>query len=1116
MDRIARADPWLAQQLRSLLDADRAATSKSLHRFEHAAASMRSSIEAAPIATIASPPASIGNYTILRRLGVGGFGVVYLGEQSQPVRRQAAIKVVRPGFDSAQVLTRFEVEKQSLELLTHPNIARILDAGMTSDGLPYFAMEHVPGVNISTYCDGERLPIHARIALFISACRAIHHAHQRAIVHRDIKPSNLLVMVVDGKPVLKVIDFGIARALASAHGDAPPSTTTTATASARSEASDPAESADPAAASSAAASAADATLGSLAGTPEFMSPEQAQSQGKDVDIRTDVYSLGVVLFQLLTGSLPHAAGPLRELSADDMRRTIASGEVVSLTRRARELSPEVAGLRDMPTGPALASTLQGDLSAILAKALRRERSERYDSAEALASDLERFLARRPVQARPSTLPYRARLFAQRNKGRLIASLLSVLLLGASSFALLRTQQMRRLAVMQAQRDAVLAYETALDSLGAASLAIEKGDTQTALARLAQVPTQHRTWEWRVLQRSASRSTTVHPALANCGRFALSPRGDQLAISGNDPLVRVVSAATLEQQWELPTNFWRPALAWHPTLPLLAVGEANALAICDAATGAVQRRIAVDGFVTAAAFSGDGSVLALACRAGPAAQVVLVDFASGKVLTPHLAQASGDIAFAAPSGVSPVFAWGSVAGAVHIAPASGAGPLRSVPIGPNSVGTVIASADGATLFASSGNIIAIIDTASATILDRIRVENGVIAALTLSPDGRLLYAAGGVTQLRIFDVARRALLETVPLGITGPHALAFDAPRDRILIGGIGTRTVQAVAARPDSLALPFGPSGGMPIAFSKGSLFAVQHYRPRSEQWAKDTSSLAIYDSSNHALVRSFATNEGLGWGMFVAPLPGSADAFWLLLANRPRFISLADEAPDLAGTLDGPRIFDRLQAGPNAPHLVCKLAAGGWHILHLQSGQTLARIEGEAFESVHVQAVSPDAALIQCLEPMPIEVDAAAPDANTPTQAFRATIRRPLDGSLVCVLAPPAEERGVPQYGVFSPDGTRLIPTGGKARLYDTTTGRVASELQGSDQAASWATFTPDGSRVIIPMPGGTLGVWDTATSRRTVTLPGDGLPAMLSDETLITITSNHTARFYRAPIAR
>ena len=335
-------------------------------------------------------PLRIGPYRVLTVLGQGGMGVVYLAEQEHPIRRKVALKVVKVGMDTREVVSRFDTERQALALMSHPNIARVLDAGASDQGRPYFVMEYVPGIPITDYCDRNRLPNRQRLALFITVCQAVQHAHQKGVIHRDLKPSNVLVAIEDGRPVPKIIDFGIAKAT---HQRLTEQTVFT-------------------------------RHGVLIGTPEYMSPEQADPGRLDVDTTTDVYSLGVILYELLVGVLPFDGDTLRKAAYAELVRIIQDDEPARPSLRVTSLGADagnMANRRDTDV-PSLRKQLRGDLDWIVLRALEKDRTRRYASASEFAADIERHLADEPVMACPPSAIYRLKKTYRRHRVGVAAAL----------------------------------------------------------------------------------------------------------------------------------------------------------------------------------------------------------------------------------------------------------------------------------------------------------------------------------------------------------------------------------------------------------------------------------------------------------------------------------------------------------------------------------------------------------------------------------------------------------------------------------------------------------------------------------------------------------------------
>ena len=466
----------------------------------------------------------IGPYHLLERIGEGGMGEVWLAEQRKPVRRRVALKLVKAGMDTREVVLRFESERQALALMDHPAIAKVFDAGSTPEGRPYFVMEYVAGIPITAYCDKHKLTTRQRMELFIQVCEGVQHAHQKAIIHRDLKPSNILVSDVDGKPVPRIIDFGLAKATSQRLTDGIMYT----------------------------------RVGAILGTLEYMSPEQADSGGEDIDTRTDVYSLGVVLYQLLVGALPLE---LKQLAYREMLLRLRDKEVPKPSLRISTQGGDSAiTARNRGTdAPSLTRQLRGDPDAVVLKALEKDRKRRYGSPSELAADLGRYLRNEPVSAQPPSAVYRARKYVRRHRLGVAMSAAAVLLLVGSAVTeaiqLRRITQERDRATRERDRaDRITQFMTSMFKVSDPSES--RGNTITAREILDKSSTEIKTSLTSDPELQAQMMYVMGEVYDNLGLY---PRAQPLLQQSLEIRQRVLGPErpeTLESMNSLANNLWR--------------------------------------------------------------------------------------------------------------------------------------------------------------------------------------------------------------------------------------------------------------------------------------------------------------------------------------------------------------------------------------------------------------------------------------------------------------------------------------------------------------------------------------------------------------------------------
>ncbi len=762
-----------------------------------------------------------GRFKLRQKLGEGGMGEVWVADQAAPVQRRVAIKVVRPGLDSERMLARFDQERQALALMDHPNIAKVLDAG-EADGRPYFVMELIKGVPITDYCDRARLSPRERLALFVPVCEAVQHAHQKGVVHRDLKPSNILVALYDGRPVPKVIDFGIAKATGARLTDRSIYT----------------------------------EVGALIGTLEYMAPEQAELNNLDIDTRADVYALGAILYELLTGSVPFSRQELQAAGFLEMLRVIRE---VEPPRPSTKLSksgtlPSVADVRR--TDPQkLVSLMRGELDWIILKCLEKDRGRRYQAASGLARDLEHYLADEPVEACPPTASYRLRKFARKYRTPMLVAGAFVLLLALGAIVAAwqavratSAERVARRAEFEAKEErlaALMAKQQALEAkaeteaqrdearlaayasgIGLAQRAWEENNVVRARELLEAVPTEAagrnlRGFEWFYLSRlcrAEERNLVGDPGPVDS--LAFSPDGQRLASGSRDQTLKIWDCATGKELLALKGYAgWGNSVAFSPDGQRLASAlDDHTVKIWDSATG--KELFTLKGHagpVHGVVFSPDGRRLA---SASDDDTVKIWDCATGKELFAFKGHAGGarSVVFS-PDGLR-LASCGYLDKAVKIWDSATGKELLALKGHARGVNSVAFSPDGLRLASASfDRTVKIWDGATGKELLALRGHASDVPSVAFSPDGLRLASASMDQTVKIWDGATGKELFSLKGHASWVTSVAF-SPDGLRLASGSHDRTVKIWESATDKELFALkGHAGGVnSVAFSPDGL----------------------------------------------------------------------------------------------------------------------------------------------------------------------------------------------------------------------------------------------------------------------------------------------------------
>jgi eukaryotic-like serine/threonine-protein kinase len=1083
-------------------------------------ATVRSTIAITPISEM--PGTVIGRYKLLQQIGEGGCGVVYMAEQQEPVRRRVALKVIKLGMDTKQVIARFEAERQALALMDHPNIAKVLDAGATETGRPYFVMELVKGIPITRFCDENNLSTATRLNLFVQVCHAIQHAHQKGIIHRDIKPSNILVADHDGVPVPKIIDFGIAKATTDQR-------------------------------------LTDKTLFTafeqFIGTPAYMSPEQAKLSGLDVDTRSDIYSLGVLLYELLTGKTPFEGKRLLEAGLDEIRRIIREEEPMRPSTRLHTLDAAeqtTVARHRQSEAPKLVHLIRGDLDWIVMKALEKDRGRRYETANGLAMDIQRHLQNEPVTACPPGNLYRFQKMVRRNTltfGAAAAVAISLILgLAISSFLFIREKEaraseaiMRRQAEdakKQAQTQAARAEAASLDAKSAEQKAREKEmETKTVLSAA------------EFLQGSRAISEK-HPAdaLAYLARSFSDDPGNAAALT---------SMATLlaSHSWMAPTVLLQPANSaqFSPDGErIVTASDYGTARVWDAQSGQpLTGPMELGHKVNSAQFSPDGKRIVTASWD----QARVWDAQSGQPLTAPMKHRLDSVNSAqfSPNAT----AWDPETGKMLLS-----GPWSQ----DNGVSSAHFSPDGTRIVTACDTSAWLWDAQSGRQLTELKQQigfGGVISA-QFSPDGTRIVTTAW-DRVRIWDAqsgkpladplehGSRLFAQFSPAGnriVTASDngaARVWDAQSGRPLTKPMQhLSAVTAAQFSPDGKRILTATQGGT-VRFwdaESGKLLpgpANQDNRVNSAQFSPDGNRIVtasgtvarVWDGQSgkpltepmqHDSVVNSAQFSPDGKRVLTASRDGTVRV-WDALNGRPPLAEFfknagrlsAQFSPDgtriLTVSGDSARVWDARSHQPlTAPvkhnnEVVCaQFSADGKRIV-TASADTTARV-WDAQSGRPLTDPLKHVALVKSAQFSPDGKRVLTASFDSRAQVWDAQSGQPL-------LTAPLQHSGPVNCAQFSPDGNRIVTASGDktARVWDAQSGQPMAKPMQHQSVVNSAQFSPDGRRILTASEGQGAQVWDAQSGQPLMQLGVEAKLAQFSPDgkRILTATGN-TARLWDA----
>ena len=1027
-------------------------------------------LEESPL--IEGPGTKIGHYELLELIGEGGMGLVYLAQQKEPVKRRVALKIVKLGMDTKQVVTRFEAERQTLAVLEHPNIAHVFDAGTTEAGRPYFVMEYVKGKSITKYCDEKKLSIEKRLELFQQVCEGVHHAHQKGIIHRDIKPSNILVSVQDDKAVPKIIDFGIAKAITQ-----PLTEKTSYT-----------------------------EQGQLLGTPEYMSPEQAEMAYQDIDTRSDIYSLGVVLYELLAGVPPFDAERLREGGIDHIQQVICEEEPRTPSARLTSLGDKAKAVADSRRTQIITLTrrLHRELEWIPMKAMRKDRTRRYRSASELADDIQNYLSGAPLIAAPESTVYRARKFVRKHAGSVataaLVAVVIVLSLVVSTALSFRTEKARekeavaraqaeqardKEAAMRAQVEQALvraenaekvaqeqrklAEERAEDyrrslyfnRIALADVSYRDGHIRRLRELLELCPEDLRGWEWyRLNHISDGALMTLRGHSDEVSGMAVSPDGKRIVSGSLDKTVKVWDATTCAELMTLRGHGRGINLvAFSPDGKRIVSGSKDkTIKIWDAATGAELMTLrGHDDWVGGASFRPDGRRIV---SSGKDSTVRVWDGSTGaELMTLRGHEGEVEPVLFSPDGRRIVS--GSVDGTVKVWDAATGAELMTLRAHEGGIYGLAFSPDGKRFAScSQDQTVRVWDAATGTELMTLRGHDEWVGSVAFSPDSKRIISGSGDNTIKVWDLATGAELMTLRGHGAWVTSIAFSPDGKRIISGSVdNTIKVWDAAIRPEVVTL-----SGHRDKRESNQLMSIA-FSPDSKRIVSGNldATVKLWDAATGAEPMTLR-----GHDILVCDASFSPDGKRIVSAGGDNTVKVWDSATGAElMTLRGHDFWVGCASfSPDGRRIVSSSKDSTVRVWDASTGEELMTLRGHK-EGVRCVTFSPDGKrIVSGSEDKTIKIW----DATTGAELM--TLRG--HGKKVWSVA-------------FSPDGKRIVSGSFDetvVKVWDAANGAEVMTLRGHSRFVDSVAFSPDGRRIVSGSWDGTVKLWDAATGTELMTL--------------------------------